>query len=132
LVEEAASVVGHDAARRDIEIDVGIGADLEVLADRHMLSHIITNLLANAVGHSAQFGTVWMTAEQSRSLVTLRVSDSGPGVPSLCIDTIFEPFRRDDAGAGRSGTGLGLAICREYVEVLGGAIGVENVTGAGA
>lgn len=132
LVDEAWTVVGHEASSRGIDLTVQVDPDVLVLADRHMLSHIITNLLANAVAHTSDRTTVRVEAEPSHSLVSLRVIDAGAGVPAHLVGSLFEAFKRDDHDHGRPGTGLGLAICREYAEQMGGSIGVDNLVGAGA
>jgi len=105
------------------------------------LSRVLANLLANAleagggrgVGigvevRAARAGSTW-----NEPVVTIEVSDDGPGVPAEIRGTLFEPFVRARSGgedddqrgaAPRRGTGagLGLALCRRLVERAGGTI----------
>jgi signal transduction histidine kinase len=64
----------------------------------------------------------------------LRVIDSGIGIKSEDIATVFKPFRQVDAGKKRhdEGSGLGLAICRQLSDLLGGDLEVESVYGVGS
>ena len=58
-------------------------------------------------------------AERMGAVVTIRVSDTGPGVPAKARANLFRPFQ---GGFRRGGTGLGLAICAELVRAHGGSI----------
>jgi signal transduction histidine kinase len=66
--------------------------------------------------------------------VSIRVRDTGPGIPADRLDEIFDPF----VPAGRSfaerrqGVGLGLAISRELARMMGGELTVESVVGQGS
>jgi signal transduction histidine kinase len=67
--------------------------------------------------------------ERVASVTTLRVCDTGPGVPERARANLFQPFQ----GAGRrGGTGLGLAIAAEIVRAHGGDIRLVDRVGAGA
>lgn len=62
--------------------------------------------------------------------VLVKVTDTGPGIPSKDLDRIFEPFFSTKSGDKRH-TGLGLAICQEIMRGLGGRISVESTPGQG-
>jgi two-component system phosphate regulon sensor histidine kinase PhoR len=66
--------------------------------------------------------------------VTVRVADTGPGIPEEHQPRLFERFYRADRARSRAlgGTGLGLAIVKHIVERHGGRVWVESVPGAGA
>jgi signal transduction histidine kinase len=61
----------------------------------------------------------------------IEVEDSGPGIVPEDQTRIFEPFVQASP-AGQKGTGLGLAITRQFVELMGGRIGVTSQLGRGS
>jgi two-component system sensor histidine kinase BaeS len=65
--------------------------------------------------------------------VTIRVTDTGIGIPARDLPHVFDKFYRvqDTTTQGISGTGLGLAITKSIVEMHDGRIGVESIEGAG-
>jgi signal transduction histidine kinase/HPt (histidine-containing phosphotransfer) domain-containing protein len=106
--------------------------------DPGRLWQIITNLLSNAVKFT-EAGSITLAvslADEAESDVTLRfeVSDTGIGVSPDATRLIFLPFAQADGSYARvyGGTGLGLAISRQFVELMGGEIGVETEVGRGS
>ena len=102
-------------------------------ADPTALRQVLSNLVENAVRHTAR-GSVTVSAEAPpRGGTTLRVRDTGRGIPTEHLGRIFERFYRVDAGRAREegGTGLGLAIVRHLVEAHGGSVRAESVVGQG-
>jgi two-component system sensor histidine kinase GlrK len=69
-------------------------------------------------------GTITVRAQEADGKAIIEVIDSGPGVPLVEREAVFESFFRGRAKAGGrvAGSGLGLAIAREYVEAHGGRI----------
>jgi len=95
-----------------------------VEADAVKLRSIVDNLLGNAIKFTPAGGTITIRAHEAEGKATLEVIDSGPGVPPVERDAVFESFFRGRATPGGrvAGSGLGLAIAREYVEAHGGRI----------
>jgi PAS domain S-box-containing protein len=118
-----------------VELDLAEGVP-SLWADRHQLSQVLVNLVANAhqamraVPASRRRLTISTRAWPDRSGVRLAVADTGPGVPPEIERRIFEPFFTTKAPG--EGTGLGLSLCQGIVESHGGRIGVESDRGAGA
>jgi signal transduction histidine kinase len=75
---------------------------------------------------------VHLTASRESGTFTLRVADSGPGIPPEHLSRIFERFYRVDTSRAPGGTGLGLAIVKHLVRLHGGTITVENRAEGGA
>ena len=73
-------------------------------------------------------------ASSELGVVTVRVSDSGPGIPDELKARVFERFFRVDESRAREtgGTGLGLAIVKHVAEACGGEVRVEDNTPCGA
>ncbi|MBA3457405.1 MAG: HAMP domain-containing protein [Deltaproteobacteria bacterium] len=134
----ALAQVVQDAARTtkgvspDAQIEIDVPAEIAVLGTREGLDHVVQNLIDNAVKYGA--GTpVTVHAERAGQVVTLTVSDRGPGIPKGYEDRVFERFYRIDAGRSRAvgGSGLGLAIVKSQIEAMGGRVWVEaNSPGA--
>ena len=89
------------------------------------LSAAVRNLVENALRHGG--APVRISAIERDGNVELTVSDSGPGLPAVSTDQIFERFYRADAArANTGGTGLGLAIVRWITELHGGHVSASN------
>lgn len=99
-----------------------------VQADDLLLEHVVTNLVANALGWAArgerQPGQVrvWTQAATELGMAQLCVADSGPGVSESDAEHIFNAFFSTQDG----GMGMGLAICRSIVEAHHGRIEVQR------
>ncbi len=110
----------------------------ELLGDSGRVRQILTNLLSNAIKFSENADiTIRLDSESTsnaKALITIRVIDSGIGIPEDTRAHIFEAFVQADNSTTRryGGTGLGLAISRQLVEIMGGKIGMEDRTGPGS
>jgi signal transduction histidine kinase len=108
--------------------------ELRALADPEKLEQILLNLLSNAIKFTPAKGTIHLTCESDDTTVSIRVRDTGRGIPTEKQDRIFEPFVRVDEGFNRptEGTGLGLAISRNLARAMGGELAVKSVLGDGS
>lgn len=111
-------------------VTVEVAGALEVIADWARLGQVLDNLLGNADRYAPAGTPIRVEAARGkRSMVVIRVIDSGPGVAADQRDRIFERFVRseDDSSSDRSGgTGLGLAIVRGIVEAHAGRVWVDE------
>jgi len=105
-----------------------------VKIDSFRIGQVLRNLLDNAVVHTAQGGTITVTARQRSNLVEVAVIDTGEGIPAEELPNIFERFYRVDKTRARAtgGHGLGLTITKRLVEVHGGKIEVQSEMGKGS
>jgi PAS domain S-box-containing protein len=126
------------------ERGLGLHCDLDpglprcLVGDAARLSHVLDNLLANAVKFTER-GTVTLSVshraiEGSTIEVFFVVADTGIGIRPEDVDRLFEPFEQADSSTTRryGGTGLGLAICQHLVEVMDGEIAAESTPGVGS
>jgi len=121
--------LAHEAG---IELACEIAEPLpDVACDREAIQRVLTNLVTNALRHTARGGSVRVVARPQPGAVRFEVADSGEGIAPEHQERIFERFYRVPGGQ-RSGAGLGLAIAREVVQRHGGAIGVESTVGSGS
>lgn len=102
-----------------------------VLADAERIQLVFSNLLANAIRHSPEQGTIAIRVEVTGARARFEVTDAGPGIAHEYQQIIFDKFFRTPGPA--SGTaGLGLFIAREIVVAHGGDIGVDSQPGQGS
>ncbi|WPU63562.1 sensor histidine kinase [Peredibacter starrii] len=92
------------------------------------LRRILDNLLTNAVKYGDPIENIYVQIIQSDHHVILHVHNSGKGIPSNMLKTLFEPFRRAENAltSGKKGWGLGLSLVKGIVEAHHGKIEVES------
>jgi signal transduction histidine kinase len=119
-----------------VEVEPGLPA---VYADREQISHVLANLLSNAIEFTPPHANVWIRAStdtpaEHGPTIRIEVGDTGIGIAPEHHDLVFREFAQVDATASRShhGTGLGLAIARKFVELHGGRIWVESELNKGS
>jgi PAS domain S-box-containing protein len=113
------------------------GLTTALIGDPSRLRRILINLLGNAVKFTEE-GEVALTltkhGDGNSGEIEFAVSDTGIGIPTDKLETIFDNFTQLDTSATRKneGTGLGLAISRRIVEALAGTLTATSVTGIGS
>jgi nitrogen-specific signal transduction histidine kinase len=123
------------AEDRDIVLSVQTPDTVSARFDVERMSRIVSNLLANAIRHAPEGGSVDCTLRVEGDRALVEVADSGPGVPPEHRDRVFGRFRSGLRGDGRArgaGAGLGLAIVREFVELHGGTVSLGDAPQGGA
>jgi len=125
------------ATKKNLELINQLAPDLPlVLADENRLQQILHNLVSNAIKFT-ETGHLNLSAaeeESRKNYLTIKVSDTGIGIPADKLDRIFESFEQADGSAARmyGGTGLGLAVTKKLIELHGGQIWVESTVGVGS
>ncbi len=132
---EALAVV---ASRYSAKNQRFVGPDegpLVMVGDPDRIEDVLSILLDNAAKYTPEAGRISLTTRRRREWISIEVSDTGPGIPSQDLPSIFERFYRSDAsrtrGAGVGGFGLGLAIAKSITEELAGTLEVESTLGFG-
>ncbi|EHJ47115.1 multi-sensor hybrid histidine kinase [Solidesulfovibrio carbinoliphilus subsp. oakridgensis] len=112
-----------------------------VTGDEVRVRQILTNLIGNALKFTDQGGVTVSVAPMAGPdapgdplFLEFTVADTGVGIPSDKLASIFEMFTQANASVGKhyGGTGLGLAICRELARLMGGGIRTESTPGRGS
>ncbi len=106
---------------------------IECEGDPDRLAQVITNLLSNAIIHNQAGGEVRVTSFRGNGLLSLEITDDGPGIAPDQLNRIFDRFYRGDESRSRQtgGTGLGLAISKGIAEAHGGNLEVASEVGVG-
>jgi two-component system, OmpR family, sensor histidine kinase VicK len=110
-----------ESVKLTLELDEG---DVLVVADKHRINQVISNLLNNAITFPKQGHITISTAKEKKygKEVMVKVTDSGSGIDPDIMSRLFTKF----ATKSHTGTGLGLYICKSIVEAHGGKMWAEN------
>jgi signal transduction histidine kinase len=113
---------------------VGELPDVTAWADRDRLTLAVDELIENAINHTADDGSIGLSARCEDDHVVIAVTDSGPGIPAEDVGRIFGRFSRADSGRNRAvgGFGLGLALVQAIAEAHDGSVRVTSVVGQGS
>ncbi len=108
----------------------------EMKNDPQRFKEIASNLLQNAVKYTDQ-GLIIVTLHESKAPdnIVLEVSDTGVGIPTNALSSVFDPFiqvHKTSTEHSRGGIGLGLSIVKKHIEQMNGKIAVESELGKGS
>ncbi len=133
LTREAAALVEPLATAKKLAFFCDAPERLDADTDPGKFRQVLLNLLSNAVKFTDR-GEVRLELRGDGERNSIRVSDTGIGIPSEHHARIFEPFSQVAEPSNRrpGGTGLGLSVTSRLVDLLGGTIGVESTPGRGS
>ncbi len=132
LLAPSLELVAPLAQRRDVRFVVSSIPEVTVRVDAAKMQQVIDNLISNGLKFSPRRGTLQIDFEADARWVTVRISDTGPGVPSAERVVIFDRYHQGASGRARGGMGLGLAIAQGIVLAHGGEIRCEPGSLGGA
>jgi signal transduction histidine kinase len=116
-----------DAAEH--ELAVRLPPDpLPLFVDPTRIAQVIANLVNNSAKYTPRGGRIQITAEAKAEVLTVRVSDSGLGIPSEMLPKVFDIFTQVERSLEDTygGLGIGLALVRKLVEMHGGTVEAES------
>ncbi len=134
ILETAHEVCRPAADKKQIVLSLSCADDLTARMDDTLMEQALINLIDNAVKYSPADTTVTLTAVAGNDELRIQVQDQGPGIARKHLPRLFERFYRIDSARSRQlgGTGLGLAIVKHIVQVHGGHISVQSLSGHGS
>ena len=139
-IENTVQMMYPTAQAKGLNLNCIVPANLptEVRGDELRVSQVLINLVGNAIKFTAE-GSVTVSLEilddlPGKTLLRLKVTDTGIGISKDQQDLLFKPFSQADTSTTRQfgGTGLGLAISADLIRMMGGRIAVESQPGEGA
>jgi two-component system sensor histidine kinase BaeS len=134
IVDTIVETIGVQLEDSSVRLDRRIPADLPaIVVDRQRIEQVFLNLLANAIRHTPEGGSISISAVERPEGIELGICDSGPGLTEIDLAHVFDRFyRADDARTGDGGAGLGLSIAKALIDAHGGRIWAENGSSGGA
>ncbi len=122
-----------DAKKINLELRLPAGP-VRIRADADRMAQIVSNLLTNAQAHTPAGGTIALEVCTADKTATLRIADSGAGIPQEALNRVFDRFYRAETSRSRAtgGSGLGLSIVKALVELHGGTVAAHNRPEGGA
>jgi signal transduction histidine kinase len=132
VVERTVELYRDVAESRNIEVAARVAADAVVTGDRMRLEQVAANLVDNAVKYTEPGGRVEIEVSRNGRQATLKVRDTGIGIPAAELPRIWERLFRGDASRRERGLGLGLSFVKAIVEAHGGLVEVASEPGRGS
>ena len=131
-IEQAVKLTKRKAEEKGLSIVVDAEGIPEIEADHRAVKQILLNLLSNAVKFT-DAGAIMVYARASASVLTLRVVDTGCGIPPEHLPRLARPFEQIEEELTRNhhGTGLGLALTKSLTEMHGGKLAIQSEVGRG-
>ncbi|WP_448192126.1 PAS domain S-box protein [Azospirillum sp. sgz301742] len=128
-------LIGKRAERAKLNVQADIEVELPpLLADPQALKQVLLHLLSNAVKFTPEGGRIGVSARvDTDGALVAEVFDSGIGIPTDRLETVFQPFVQGEAALARryEGIGLGLSIAKSLVEQHGGKLEIRSMEGIG-
>ena len=129
FVRQTAQGFSYYGTRKNVNMQLNLPTDaVEINFDENKMRRIITNLLSNAYKYNVDNGSVTVSLDikpdGEKQKMMLSVADTGIGVNDK--RRVFDRFMQETHGQEQEGSGLGLHIVKQYVEMMGGTITLDD------
>jgi two-component system heavy metal sensor histidine kinase CusS len=132
LLAECATIVAPLAEKNSVRLSAPAEPVGSLRTQPTRLRSVLINLIANAVEHNREGGSVDVTFEQLPDTIEIAVRDTGEGIAAEHLPHLFEPFYRvDRAREASEHMGLGLFLVHSHVREMGGTCTVQSTVGVG-
>lgn len=128
VVEEAFVFNKNLAEKKNLKIaTVYCPETVAIAVDQSLFSEILNLIIDNAIKFTNE-GSITLQVQKQGELAKIIIADTGIGIADEKLSVIFDEFRQESEGMGRSyeGTGLGLTLAKKYIELMNGSITVES------
>lgn len=134
IIDDSVSILLARADEKGLSVKklIANNTPLNLIGDGTRLRQIFVNLISNAIKYTnrgvVEISVYLKERVDEKVCLFVAVKDTGSGIPRHKINDLFKPFSQVDDSSTRKfgGTGLGLVICKEFVNLMGGEIGVES------
>jgi signal transduction histidine kinase len=134
-ISETIEIFEPQAKAKGLSLTSTLTEPVQVKADDTKLREILNNLVSNAIKYTPT-GSVAVTVSTRDQMVRVSVTDTGAGITGEDQQKLFQKFSRVNSSykglAAIEGTGLGLYISKQFVEMMGGTIGLDSAEGKGS
>ncbi|MBI2420409.1 MAG: GAF domain-containing protein, partial [Ignavibacteriales bacterium] len=133
LVQEAFLINKPIASKKNLEMQITTCENEALISvDNSLFVEILNLIIDNAIKFTPE-GGIFVSVIKEPEYVHISIKDSGIGISDSKMNVIFDEFRQESEGMGRSyeGTGLGLTLAKKYIELMDGVIKVESKLGEG-
>lgn len=133
IVNEVILLNDGSAKQKSISLTNKMLSDIQVYADKAMISSVVRNLISNAIKFTHINGKITIKSVVNQNDLTISVIDTGVGISKDRIDKLFTINEGISTKGTQSenGTGLGLILCREFIEKNNGKIWAQSLPEAG-
>lgn len=122
IIERCLDLLAPKISRREIKLANRLTDDFDytIIANHFLVEEIFFNIIDNGINYNMDKGSLSISAEDSPDMLTIKISDTGIGIPKEFKERIFERFYRVDKSRSRAtgGTGLGLSIVKHAAMAL--------------
>lgn len=127
IVDNEIDFFSTRAKEKKISLSKSNSSEINVFADKDMISLVIRNLISNAVKFCRSGNKIEISVRNLNDMVEVEVSDTGKGIPNEMLEKLFTTGVVSTEGtSGEIGTGLGLMLSKEFVEKNGGTLTVKS------
>lgn len=132
MLDSVVSLSRERARKRELALELDCADELgNLVIDERRIKQALFNLVSNAIKHTPPGGQITIAAARETDALMITVSDTGARIAVGDRDRIFEKFERAADSEQHGGVGLGLALVKSFVDLHGGAVGLNSTLGHG-
>lgn len=133
IIRETISLFKTQLDKKEIEVLINVGEELQVHADKEITKLVVRNFLANAVKFTHEKGKITVSATCDDLFAKISVADDGVGLSADDVAKLLNNESFSTKGTrGEHGTGIGLMMCKEFIAKNGGTSSIDSTPGKGS